>query len=89
MATLGPVRPLAGNEALQTMVEYGGLPLQTKFGHYLSSDHLSLDHLVGGGVGWGLGQAVGAVGASTGRALQVCFLSLQCHGMDYNFGGGG
>ena len=57
--------------------------------HYLSSDHLSLDHLVGGGVGWGLGQAVGAVGTTPGRALQVCFLSLQCLGMDYNFGGGG
>ena len=51
------------------MVEYGGLPLQTKFGHYLSSDHLSLDHLVGGGVGGGLGQAVGAVGASAERTL--------------------
>ena len=51
------------------MAEYGGLPLQTKFGHYLSSDHLSLDHLVGGGVGAGLGQEVGAVGASTERTL--------------------
>ena len=68
---------------------YGGLLLQTKFDHYLNVDHLSLDDLVGGWVDAGSGQEVGAAGASTGRTLQVCFLSLECHGMDHNSGGGG
>ena len=71
------------------MVEYGGLPLQTKFGHYLSSDHLSLDHLLGGGAGAGLGQVVVAVGASAERTLLVCFSGLGCHYTGHNFGGGG
>ena len=67
---------------------HGGLPMQIKFHHYLTVDLLPLDHLVKGWVDAGSEQEVGAADASIGRTLQVCFLSLECHCMDRNSGGG-
>ena len=67
---------------------HGGLPMQIKFDHYLNVDLLPLDHLVGGWVDAGSEQEVGGADASIGRTLQVCFLSLECHCMDRNSGGG-